>query len=451
LALLCSNRPEFAEVMYAAERAGIRVTPIPLDFTPREAEYILDDCRAKAAIVDSRIDEWLIDMVRRKDRLRVKLIIGGGRPGAESYEAALASASALRFDCGRTGIPMLYTSGTTGFPKGVYRQEAMSNLTMADFSEWITFTPDNDQSLCCRRLYRSGVYNLSIKLPLSSGVGVVMVTEDDPRAILALIAQHKITYIYLVPTLLRRILQLREQVRNGHDLSSLKMILHTGAPCPIHVKRGLIEWLGPVLTELYAGTEGGYTFISSNEWLRKPGSVGKATGCAAVLDENGNTLPSGAIGQVYIDAPEHGRFEYFCAPEKTRSAYRGDRFTLGDFGYVDDDGYLYLTGRSADIIVLGHGINVYPAEVEAALLLHSSVVDALVYGVPHPELGEEVRALIQLAPGQTADDALLAGLTGHCRASLAAYKCPSNFEFADEVPRLPTGKLDRELIRSLRR
>jgi long-chain acyl-CoA synthetase len=295
-------------------------------------------------------------------------------------------------------------------------------------------------------LSRSGVFNLSARVPLASGVTVIIATESDPEKILALLARHRITYIYLVPFILQRLLQLPATIRMAYDLSSLRRIIHTGAPCPRHVKLGLIEWLGPIVDELYGATEGGFTYISSEEWLKKPGSVGRAAGRASILNEDGRVLPVGEIGLIYFNAPETGRFEYLNSPEKTRSAYCGDRFTLGDCGYIDEDGYLFLTGRSEDVIVLSTGWNVYPAEVENVLIQHSAIEDAVVYGTPHPEMGEEIRALLQLRNGKTADDAIVNELESHCRLSLAAFKCPSKFEFATEIPRMPTGKINRRRI-----
>jgi long-chain acyl-CoA synthetase len=445
LALFCANRPEFVEVMFAAERAGIRVTAIRPDLTPREVEYILGDCGATAIIADSTLSDRLIELIRGT-AIRTKLAIGTDALAAERYEAALAAAAPHSFETGRVGIPMIYTSGTTGLPKGVYRSEPVSRSAMATIGERLKLAPNSDFALAPLALCRPGVFNLSVRLPLVCGVGVVLVEQYDPEVLLDLITRHRITYAYLTPFLLHRLSQLSEAIREKHDVSSLRNVLHTGAPCAVSVKREIIEWFGPVITECYAGTEGGDIVISSDEWLRKPGSVGKADDRVAILDEHDHVLPPGKIGQIFLAAPQRGRFEYFNDPEKTRSAYRGDRYTMGDHGYLDQDGYLYITGRIAEIINSG-GLKIYPAEVDAILLGHPAVEDAACIGVPNPEMGEEVKALVKLRAGQNADDDLLAGLAALCRDNLAPYKCPRSFDFVDEVPRLPTGKVLRDQLR----
>jgi long-chain acyl-CoA synthetase len=446
LALFCANRPEFVEVMFAAERAGIRVTPIRSDLKPREVDYILEDSGAAAIIADCSVGNQLIELFRQKTGVKTKLLIGANAPVLERYEAALADAEPNLFETDRIGIPMIYTSGTTGPPKGVYRREPISRSAMAVIGEQLKLSSNQDLTLAPLALCRPGVFNLSVRLPLVCGTGVVLVEEYDPKAILNLIAQHRITYIYLTPFLLHRLSQLPQPVREQYNVSSLRNVLHTGAPCAISLKRQMIEWFGPVFTECYAGTEGGDIVISSDEWLKKPGSVGKAEGNVTILDENDNVLPANNIGRIFLAAPERGRFEYFNAPERTRSAYRGDHYTMGDHGYLDQDGYLYITGRIAEIINSG-GLKIYPAEIDAILLDHPAIEDAACIGVPHPEMGEEVKALVKLHSGQTIDDNLVAELAALCRDSLAAYKCPSSFQFIDEVPRLPTGKVLREQLR----
>jgi long-chain acyl-CoA synthetase len=446
LALFCANRPEFVEVMFAAERAGIRVTPIRPDLTPREVEYILDDSRATAIITDMSVGSRLIELFRQKTEIRTKLSIGADTPGMESYQAALAAADSRPFETDRIGIPMIYTSGTTGSPKGVYRSEPVSRPAMATIGERLKLASNRDVALAPLALCRPGVFNLSTRLPLVCGVRVFLVEEYEPQAILELITRHHITYAYLTPFLLHRLSQLPKSIREKHHLGSLRNVLHTGAPCAVTLKRQMIEWFGPVVTECYAGTEGGDIVISSDEWLKKPGSVGKADDRVAILDERDHVLPANNIGQIFLVAPQRGRFEYFNDPEKTRSAYRGDLYTMGDHGYLDEDGYLYITGRISEIINSG-GLKIYPAEIDAILLDHPAVEDAACIGVPNPEMGEEVKALIKLRPGQDAHADLLAELAALCRDNLAPYKCPGSFERIDEVPRLSTGKVLRDQLR----
>jgi long-chain acyl-CoA synthetase len=446
LALLCANRPEFVEVMFAAERAGIRVTPIRPDLTPREVEYILDDSRAAAIVADGTVDDRLIELIRRKNGIKTILWIGTDAPAGESYATVLAATAAHPFETDRIGIPMIYTSGTTGLPKGVYRSEPVSRSAMATIGEQLKLSPSRDLALAPLALCRPGVFNLSVRLPLVCGVGVVLVEEADPTAILDLIVLHAITYAYLAPFLLQGLLQLPESTREQYSVDSLRNVLHTGAPCPPSIKRRMIEWFGPIFTECYAGTEGGDIVISSDDWLKKPGSVGRAADRVTILDDNDNALPANIIGRVFLAAPQQGRFEYYNAPEKTQAAYRGDHFTMGDHGYLDQDGYLYITGRTSEIINSG-GLKIYPAEIDAILIEHPAVEDVACVGVPNSEMGEEVKALIKLRSERNVDNELLEGLAAICRANLAPYKRPRSFEFIDEVPRLATGKLLRDQLR----
>jgi long-chain acyl-CoA synthetase len=271
----------------------------------------------------------------------------------------------------------------------------------------------------------------------------------DAEETLRLVERERITHTHMVPTMFHRLLALPPETRARHDLSSLRFVLHGAAPCPVHVKRSLLEWLGPVVYEYYAATEGGGTLIGPEEWLRKPGSVGRpvAGESLVVLDDDGKELLPGSIGTVYIQAPGSGRFEYFKAPDKTTGAYRGDHFTLGDHGYFDEDGYLFLTGRSAELIISG-GVNVYPAEVDAVLLMHPAVADVATVGVPDEEWGERVLSVVLLQPGRPPSDALAEELRAHCRAHLAHYKCPRSVDFTDDLPRMPSGKIQRHRVRA---
>ncbi|MGJ4931910.1 AMP-binding protein [Bradyrhizobium sp. HKCCYLS2038] len=446
LALICGNRPEFVETTLAAERAGIRVTPIRADLTAREVDYLLEDSGAKAVIADGSIAGPLADMLGHQTGRRATLTIGTTLPGAEDYHSALARAATAAVSCEKVGIPLIYTSGTTGAPKGVYRREPVSLSTQVAVGRRLKLSASHDFALAPLALCRPGVFNLSVRLPLVCGVPVLLTEKYDPLALLALIAENRITYAYLTPFLLHRLAQLPPSLRSRYDISSLRNVLHTGAPCAVGLKREIIDWFGPIITECYSGTEGGDIVISSDEWIRKPGSVGKASDRVAILDDAGRELPVGTIGRVFLDAPERGRFEYFNDPEKTRSAYCGDRYTMGDHGYLDADGYLFLTGRSAEIINCG-GLKIYPAEVDAILVSHPAVADAACIGVAHPEMGEEVLALVTLAAGYTEGVAVENELRSHCAALLAPYKCPKRYQFVGDIPRLPTGKILREALR----
>jgi long-chain acyl-CoA synthetase len=270
----------------------------------------------------------------------------------------------------------------------------------------------------------------------------------DPEDALRLIQEHKITHTHMVPTMFVQLLKLPADVRNSYDVSSLRHVLHGAAPCPVHVKHALIEWLGPVVFEYYAATEGTGTMVDSATWLSRPGTVGKVVpdGQVKIADENGNELPRTEIGTVFLRAPDAGRFEYFKAKDKTDSAYRGDYYTLGDVGYMDEEGFLFLTDRSVDLIITG-GVNVYPNEVDAVLLAHPMVADSATIGIPSEEWGEEVKSVVELVAGVEPSRHVEAELIEFARDRLAHFKCPKTIDFVDTLPRQDNGKIYRRVLR----
>jgi long-chain acyl-CoA synthetase len=270
----------------------------------------------------------------------------------------------------------------------------------------------------------------------------------DAEEALRLIARHGVTHTHMVPTMFHRLLSLDDDVRATYDVSTLRHVLHGAAPCPVPVKRRMIEWLGPIITEYYAATEGTGTVVDAETWLRHPGTVGRPVvpGLVMIGDEAGNELPVGEVGLVHLKTTPATRFSYFKDDEKTSDAYRGDHFTLGDVGYLDADGFLYLTDRSSNLIISG-GVNIYPAEVDAVLLEHSAVGDAAVIGVPDDEWGEAVLAVVELRPGTAPSDALAHDLIAHCRSRLAHFKCPRAVEFVDALPREDNGKIYKRRLR----
>lgn len=441
IALVCSNRFEFAEVFWTSRRTGLRITPINWHLTADEVAYIVNDSDAKLVLLDARlagIAEALAGLTQCQ-----RIAIGGDMPGYEAYEALLAAQPGDDIADPQLGSSMLYTSGTTGRPKGVNRAATAGGIT----GEAAAYEPDVSVHLCTGPLYHAAPLMFSLAVPQMFGAAVVMMDGWDTEGALALIARHRVTHTHMVPTMFHRMLALPPEVRARHDIGSLRYVLHGAAPCPVPVKRAFIEWVGPIVHEYYAATEGMGSLVDSATWLRKPGTVGKPEpGHVRILDENGHAMPPGQVGTVYLRAPEEGRFSYYKDPAKTAQAYAGTHYTLGDMGYLDPDGFLFLTDRSAHLIISG-GVNIYPAEVEAVLLTHPAVADAGVIGVPNDEWGEEVKAVVTLQPGQTASETLAQALIAHCRSRLAHFKCPRSVDFVAELPRHDNGKLYKQKLR----
>ena len=344
----------------------------------------------------------------------------------------------------------VYTSGTTGKPKGIRRAVPVGDPDKvandaAVFSRAFDFRPFEGPMLVSTGMFHGGSHSFYMG-GLNAGQCLVIMRRFDAEGALRLIEEHRVRTGYMVPTQFSRFLALPEAVRQTYDVSSLHSIVHAAAPCPMAVKQRMMEWWGPVIWETYGGMEGAATIAKPNRWLEKPGTVGRAVRgvSLAILDEDGNELPPGEIGQIYMQ--NDVGFTYHDDDEGTAEAYLGTRFSIGDLGYLDEDGYLFISGRSKDMIITG-GTNVYPAEVEAALLDHPAVADVGVIGIPDPDWGESVRAVVQLSPGSEPSDELAAELIAFCRQRLASYKCPRNVEFRATLPRTEAGKLyKRQLV-----
>ena len=449
-ALACSNRPEFAEALYSAIKLGLRVTPINWHLTAEEVAYIVNDCEAKVFFADARFAATCAEAAKDSPDATVRFTCAGDIDGFESWDEALAAESTEPLEGIKPGSTMLYTSGTTGRPKGVYRRSQSRRRSAV--ARAMDHRPGEDLHLTTGPLYHAAPLAFSLAGPITAGIGTVLMDGWNPEECLRLIDEHKVTHVHMVATMFHRLLSLPDDVRVRYDVSSLRRVVHGAAPTPVHVKKALIEWLGPIVWEYYAATEGPGATIGPEDWMRKPGSVGKpdVDDHVEIRDDDGNVLGPNEVGTVWLRSAENeeARFEYYKDPDKTSRAYTDsrDRFTLGDMGYLDSDGYLFLTDRTADLIISG-GVNIYPAEVDAVLLTHPAVADACTIGVPNEEWGEEVKSVVELKDGNEPTPDLAQELIEHCRANTAHYKCPRSIDFTDRLPRHDTGKIYRRFVR----
>ncbi|MDG2026136.1 MAG: AMP-binding protein [Acidimicrobiales bacterium] len=444
LAVVCTNRVEYAEIVFACVRAGVRYTPINWHLVADEIAYIVNDCEARAVIGDAHIAGTLAVVPARAPAVDIAIAVGGPIEGYEDYDAVIADESEDLIDDPQPGSRMLYTSGTTGRPKGVVRPPNYSTGLEA-----LTTAPGygaglGQRHLCTGPLYHGGPHGLSLTVPLSSGVGVVMMDRWDAATALELIERYRVTHTHMVPTMFHRLLRLPAEVREQADVSSLEFVLHGAAPCPVETKFAVIDWFGPVVWEYFAATEGSGSSCNSEDWLARPGTVGRPPhpDHVRILDDEGHTCPPGEVGEICFRHDDTATFSYFKDDAKTAASKRGDGYaSVGDIGYIDDDGWLFVTDRNAELILRG-GVNIYPAEIEAALLAHPAVRDAGVIGVPDSEWGESVAAVVEL-DDLAGEDALIEW----CHERLAAFKCPTTVHVTEALPRLDNGKLYRHQLR----
>ncbi|MGH9039262.1 MAG: AMP-binding protein [Acidimicrobiia bacterium] len=457
VALLADNRHEWLEAVAATGCSSWVFVPLNWHFTAGELAYILEDSGTKALLADAGFADLAVAAAEQSPGVEVKVMFGGDpAPGFADYEELLASSPATEPEDQATGAYLIYTSGTTGRPKGVSStafqtgQPLMVRRFMLEGLAGLFQMPSEGAVLCNSPLYHGGPF-LYTHLAAALGATVVLRRRFDAAETLRLIDEHEITTAYFVPTHFVRLLKLDEATRKAFDGSSLKAVYHTAAPCAPEVKRQMLEWWGPVIHELYAATETGAlgTFVTGAEWMAKPGTVGKAMPVAEILiiGEDGQRLGPNQEGQIYIKNLVGGDFEYKGAPDKTAAAHlEPGVMTVGDVGYLDEDGYLFLCDRKIDMIISG-GVNIYPAEIEAILVTHPAVADAAVFGVPNDEFGEEVKAVVELAPGHEASDELASDLLNFARQHLARYKVPRSVDFSENLPRTPTGKLLKRELR----
>ncbi|HAQ24174.1 MAG TPA: acyl-CoA synthetase [Acidimicrobiaceae bacterium] len=450
VAFCLENRIEFLALAWGAHYAGLYYTAISSRLTADEISYIVQDCGAKVFVTSPFKADEVAEISAATPRVEARFAIGGLVEGYASFEDAVAAQSVEPLEDRTEGQDMLYSSGTTGRPKGVKVPLTGAGLGRASsislMAEALFGATRGSTYLSPAPLYHAAPLRFCLGAHRIGCTVVVMERFDAEGALLA-IERYGVTWSQWVPTMFVRMLKLPDEVRARYDISSLRSAVHAAAPCPVEVKRRMIDWWGPVLHEYYAGTEGnGLTYTNSADWLDHPGTVGKALlGEVLILDDDGEEVQAGEEGTVYFRG--NSNFEYHNDPEKTAGAkLRPDTSTLGDVGRLDADGYLYLTDRKAYMIITG-GVNVYPQEAENVLTMHPAVHDVAVIGVPNDDFGEEVKAVVQPVDAAVAGPELAAELVAYCQSRLADVKCPRSVDFRSELPRHPTGKLYKRLLK----
>jgi acyl-CoA synthetase (AMP-forming)/AMP-acid ligase II len=446
VAILMTNVPEYFEVVWAARRAGYFYTAINWHLTPGEVRYMLENSESKALIVSADLAEVAEQAAAGLPRLSLRLLIGAGRPGWDDYAGTVAAFGPTPLGPELEGQAMLYSSGTTGRPKGIVHAKIDGGRRFGDVDGDILWVnryglDPSTVTLNVGPLYHAAPLVSAMSTHRHGGT-VVLPPRFDAEETLKAIDEYRVTYAQFVPTMFIRLLRLPEAVRRRYDVSSLRAVAHSAAPCPVEVKRRMIEWWGPVINEYYSATEAaGHVSIRSAEWLTHPGSVGRvAPGSVAITDESGRELPAGEDGIIWFTRPAN-QFSYHGDPEKSASMFNEKGWArMGDIGHLDPDGYLFITGRSDHTIISG-GVNIYPREIEDLLIEHPAVDDVAVIGVPDEEFGESVKAVVTLRDGNAGSPALERAIIDWTRERLAHYKCPRSVTFVDSLPRSVAGKM----------
>ena len=453
--IFMENNDRYLEACGAGERTGSYYTCVNSYLTAEELAYILDNSESQVLITSRARRDVALAAVGNCPNVSLVLVVdepgGAEDERVRDYVTAVADFPDTPIPDEQLGTSMLYSSGTTGRPKGIIRplpdQLPSENLPLMTFLSGLWQYRHDMVYLSPAPLYHSAP-QAAVNLAIRFGATVIIMERFDPVEYLRLIEQYQVTHSQLVPTMFSRMLKLTDEQRLAFDLSSLEVAIHAAAPCPVQVKEQMIDWWGPIIHEYYGATEAlGFTACNSEEWLAHKGTVGKVIlGDLHILDDEMNPLPMGVPGTIWFKTATE--FEYHNDPDKTResSSPDGTMTTVGDVGYVDDDNFLYLTDRKTFMIISG-GVNIYPQETEDLLITHPKVVDAAVIGVPNPDLGEEVKAIVQLPPGVEPDDALTEELLSFCRQHLSKQKVPRSIDYEPELPRLPTGKLYKRVLR----
>jgi len=452
VAAVLPNGAPMIECYLGALQAGLYLVPVNHHLTASEIAYIVRDSGAKAFVADERFAGACADAADEARVAPAGRLAVGKVPGFRPYDGLLAAQPPTLPGNRTAGAVMNYTSGTTGRPKGVRRPLApvdpdLLGTFFSMFLGMFGIQPHADNvHLCGSPLYHTAPLTFT-GCSLHLGHTVVLMDKWTPELHLQACARYRVTTSHMVPTQFHRLLALPDEVKARYDLSSLRHMIHAAAPCPIDVKRRMLAWWGPVIYEYYAASEGGGTLVGPREWLERPGTVGRAWPGAEIriYDDAGTVLPSGQVGTVYM-ALANQSFEYHGDQEKTEANRRDGFFTVGDVGLLDEEGYLFLRDRKIDMIIAG-GANIYPAEIESVLLTHPKVGDCAVFGIPHEDWGEEVKAVIEPAEGVAAGPALADEIMAFCQERLAKYKCPRSIDFLEQLPRDPNGKLYKRKLR----
>lgn len=445
VAVVCTNRPEWLVVLQASLRAGVRLVPVNWHLESDDVAYVLDDSGARGVFVEST----LAHLLRRSRPAHWTVSIGGVVDGTVEWRSALEAGRARGPSPVRPrGTQMIYTSGTTGRPKGVRHHPTPTSQAAAIGAAMVSmFGMDGDAGdsiLCPAPLYHSGPIRLCGEWPLGAGVGVVLMDRFDPRATLELIERHRITHAFFVPTMFQRLLKVGD--RTSFDVSSLRFVVHGAGPCARETKEAMLDWFGPVIHEIYAASEGPGTWITPEEWLAHPGSVGRADPTLiAVRRENGTPADPGEEGTVWSRSTSG--FSYHGDDDKTAMTYdsSGEWFSVGDRGHLDEDGYLYLTGRTSECIISG-GVNLYPRRVDDALATAPGIVDGAAFGIPDDELGEVLVAAVVPADQDPDERRLQNDVIAHCRSLVGSQLTPHHVFIVDQIPRSDAGKLYRRRL-----
>ena len=454
VALCMENHDRYLEVLWGCQFAGLVYTAASSRLTSKELTYILNDCEAKAFITSKYKADQAAEIISGSPNVAMRLMLDGVIPGYESYEDAVAQHSDAPLENRIAGIDMLYSSGTTGLPKGVTKEfpnlalDGTPTTVAPTLTMLFGFTPESVY-LSPAPMYHAAPLRFTMAAQ-SMGCTAVVMEHFDPEEYLAAIQQNQVTHSQVVPTMFVRLLKLDESIRTKYDVSSLQAVIHAAAPCPIPVKKQMIEWFGRIIHEYYAGTEGnGFVYCNSDMWMEHEGTVGVGIGCTIhICGDDGEEVPAYESGTIFFEGG--ATFEYHNDAEKTISSRHPKGWsTLGDVGYLDSDSFLYLTDRKAYMIISG-GVNIYPQEAENALVTHPKIIDVAVFGVPNEDFGEEVKAVVQpVTMPANADEAkaLEKELIAYCKSQLADVKCPRSIDFRVELPRHPTGKLYKRLLK----